>query len=281
MAEQHHFLARSYLEGFAEPGTEKVWAATLDGKVFPSSPRKICRRRDYYAVPQSWLKRPPRELEDLFGMTETAVKPFLDAVLHGVPPITIPDRHALVSLAAISYARVPATREKLKRRYVEGLEGLARFLNQTRNASFPETGWNIGENTDLGMMVQCLATTTAVFDQMAVGVWRYETDCVLTGENPVLFSTSDLPEGSAAEPETFRLGETVEPRLVGKHVRMVVMPLNRRAHLFLQAKYGRRALEVFDGEPGLCHKLNTAVAAQSDLIIASSTAIIDSVHEAA
>lgn len=110
MAAKHHYLSRTYLQGFAHRGDRMLWVRREGGPPFRASPTNAAKRDGYYTVPRHWNARPPNEIEDSFGQIESAVGGFLRRAEVGDADFSMEERHALVAFAAIHHARVPASR---------------------------------------------------------------------------------------------------------------------------------------------------------------------------
>ena len=273
---EHHYLSRCYLRGFCSDGEHRLWAKDLTGRPGKAAPKNLCHAEDFYAVPHDWVARPVDEIEQHFGLFESAVGPYLQRALTGHIKPDIADRHALVALAAMNFARVPARRDRMKSLFLAKVERFASTLNAAAPPSvrpFPVTGYTINTNTDIGVMLKCLSAAMNTFDGLGVLVEYLDTSCVLTGDDPVLFSHTEIADVFMQEAADGRTAEVIVPDNFN-----VVMPLNRRA-VVVFTKSLPRGIYCTSGDPALAHKYNVAVAAQSNQILAHSLDLIASVYE--
>jgi hypothetical protein len=237
MAEKHHYLAQTYLKGFLAPGQTVLHACRGSGPVFTVVPRNFGARNGYYSVPQDWIQRPPRVIEDLFGKFEHAVTAFLRRALDENAEPTQDEVVALRNLVAVHYARVPARRDSNKTFHAELVGKSAALLNRADGMARPEDAYFVVENTDLGLMLNNLSVALALFSAMNVVIVYFDEPCVITGDNPVgLHYRPDEARIALKRQRFSRPERPYDPAadlVVPKYLHLVSMPLNRRAYLVL------------------------------------------------
>ncbi|HZY62554.1 MAG TPA: DUF4238 domain-containing protein [Edaphobacter sp.] len=107
-----HFLQAKYLNGFLEPGEEKLLCYTR-GRTEPylAIPGKLARKRDFYRFPNS---TPDKNLEDYLGRIEVPGLKALRELVTNRQPLSIDDRIHLARYVAYQEMRVPYSREVMR-----------------------------------------------------------------------------------------------------------------------------------------------------------------------
>ena len=120
---QHHILPVFYLAGFTDTGSSDGQCYVFDytrSKRYRSSPRQICREKDYFRIHEP--DRDPFLIERTMAEVEAAIAPVLQRIVRRGKAVSTSEVGALLNLAALVAARDRRGRLNLARGLAESLE---------------------------------------------------------------------------------------------------------------------------------------------------------------
>ena len=246
--EKHHFLPQFYLNGFLDR-QGSLWVYE-HGSTAPrqSKPKYEAYRQNYYAVEGIEEKN---DIERMFGKIESLVAPFFRKL--GNPQFNLTDEQCahLYSFVAVSWARVPASREYLDRMSCARVKTTAqrraqdveefhavmqrvearlgkpvgdyeRYRQILESGNYdiiqPSNAYNIGHALKLMIEVEEILHGEYHHEFLYAPEGAY----FITGDNPVITIAPDLH------------GQAVIGVGFGRSNTQVLMPLNKKACLLLR-----------------------------------------------
>lgn len=125
---QHHFVQAKYLDGFLEPGEERLWChARGRREPYPAISRKLARKRDFYQLPNSTADQ---NLENYLGLIEVPGLEALRELVTNRQPLTMEKRIHLARYVAYQEMRVPYSREVMREQNRRSLTEYLEILDQ-------------------------------------------------------------------------------------------------------------------------------------------------------
>ena len=181
---QHHYVQARYLDGFLQPGTDKLWAygrgRTAAHKAIPN---KLARQKDFYRFPTAV---PGHNLENfLETRIETPGLRALRSLLATGQPLLVEDRIALARYIAFQENRVPRSRERHREFVAMAYRHILELLDETGAAEGKLSNVALAE----GMEVQRSDSTRFTRDDIESAISHIDA-------NPKTFDLTDMIESA-------------------------------------------------------------------------------------